>query len=73
VCVWVCVCMCVCVVTDLMLLHWPCKTGRVEDTQAAWLGLQRALQKKLVRAIGVRYIYPIPYTLPSPPLSVSRP
>jgi len=43
---------------DLMLLHWPCKTGRVEDTQAAWLGLQRALQKKLVRAIGVSNFQP---------------
>jgi diketogulonate reductase-like aldo/keto reductase len=43
------------VCTDLMLLHWPCKTG-VEDTRAAWLGLQQALQRKLVRAIGVRYL-----------------
>lgn len=34
---------------DLLLLHWPCKAGQA-DTRAAWLGLQHALERKLVRA-----------------------
>mmetsp|Transcript_22862 Transcript_22862/g.50155 ORF Transcript_22862/g.50155 Transcript_22862/m.50155 type:complete len:347 (-) Transcript_22862:162-1202(-) len=37
---------------DLMLLHFPCKTGH-QDTIKAWKGLQEAHAKGLVRAIGV--------------------
>lgn len=37
---------------DLVLLHWPCKTN-MEDTLAAWRGLQEAHKRGLTRAIGV--------------------
>eukprot|EP00242_Pyramimonas_sp_CCMP2087_P000923 CAMPEP_0198228966 /NCGR_PEP_ID=MMETSP1445-20131203/113876_1 /TAXON_ID=36898 /ORGANISM="Pyramimonas sp., Strain CCMP2087" /LENGTH=296 /DNA_ID=CAMNT_0043909403 /DNA_START=722 /DNA_END=1612 /DNA_ORIENTATION=- len=37
---------------DLMLLHFPCTTG-LEDTLAAWRGLQDAQAQGLVRAVGV--------------------
>jgi len=37
---------------DLMLLHFPCKSG-TSDTIEMWKGLQEALAQNLTRAIGV--------------------
>jgi 2,5-diketo-D-gluconate reductase A len=39
---------------DLLLLHWPCAgVDAVEDTLAAWRGLEAALNAGVTRAIGV--------------------